>query len=148
MSSHTLFLHHWLAGIPFSFFKFTSKNRQELWNKEQLFFGFCCFFFFTFVKLFLSIYILCIYPCACFQDESMLQITLTPVQRVFLTHIRCVHDLCMYLSVFPQSEFIFYLITALWLLFTDVLEPLPLLSCISTSINISQSGKYRVSGIF
>lgn len=53
MSSHTLFLHHWLAGIPLSFFKFTFEGRQGLWNKEQLFFGFCCFvLFFTFVKLF------------------------------------------------------------------------------------------------
>lgn len=54
----------------------------------------------------------------------------------------------MYLSVFPQREFIFCLITAMWLLFTDVLEPLPLLSCVSTCIDIPQSGKYRVSGIF
>lgn len=151
MSSDTLFLHHRLVGIPLSFFKLTFEGRQGLWNKEQLFFGFCCFvlgFFYLCETFFVYIPSLYLPLCLFLGQVHATDYSNASATGIFDSYQVCSRLVLVLLSVFHQSEFIFYLITAMWLLFTDVLEPVPLLFGVSTSIYIPQSGKYRVSGIF
>lgn len=73
----------------------------------------------------------------------MPRITLTPVRLVFLIPIRSAARLAYLL--FPRSCFLFCLTDVTWRLFTDVLESVPLLSCVSTNLHIPKSGKHWVS---
>lgn len=73
----------------------------------------------------------------------MLQTTLTPVQRVFLTLIRLAvpHIIYLFIILFVECVSFLYLRDCS----TDVLESVSLLSGVFTPLNFPQSRRYRVS---